>query len=198
MYKEIVGKVKFIIKKMSEFAKYSKYFSGLRITRLPFNDPLPNINNEAIINSISAGNIYNIRTHPELKIKKIKNFSENEFYFSKIEKPELILTGDAQINIKDKNKTSFFIEGPYELLELLYNILPNWKNNPWDEIKENILLPDNIINFNMKKANILNEVQNIRSEILELQKQIDQIVYKLYDVDEREIKIVESEINMKK
>ena len=50
----------------------------------------------------------------------------------------------------------------------------------------------------MKKANILNEVQNIRSEILELQKQIDQIIYKLYNLDEREIKIVESEINMKK
>ena len=50
----------------------------------------------------------------------------------------------------------------------------------------------------MKRANILNEVQNIRSEILELQKQIDKIVYKLYNLDEREIKIVESEINMKK
>ena len=198
MYKEILDKVKFIIKKMSEFAKYSRYFSGLRITRLSFNDPLPNINNEAIIKNISAENIYNIRTHPELKIKKIMNFNEDEFYFSKIEKPELILTGDAQFKIKDKNKTSFFIEGPYELLKLLYDILSNWKNKPWSEIKENILLPDNIKCFNMQKAKTLNEVQNIRSEISDLQKQIDQIVYKLYDLDEREIKIVESEINMKK
>jgi len=198
MYNKIVNKVKSIKKKMTELAEYSKYFSGLRITRLPVNDQLPNINNEVIIKNISPENIYNIRTHPEVKIKKIMNFNENEFYFSKIEKPELILTGDAQIKIKDKNNTSFFIEGPYELLKLLYDILPSWKNKPWDEIKENILLPDNIISFNMKKANILNEVQNIKSEILELQKQIDQNIFKLYNLDEREIKIVESEINMKK
>jgi hypothetical protein len=153
---------------------------------------LPEINSEVIIKNISSENLYIIRTHP-----KIKNFNENEFYFSKIGKPELILTGGAQIKIKDKNKTSFFIEGLYELLKLLYDILPNWKNKPWDEIKENILLPDNIISFNIKKTNILNEVQNIRSEISELQQQIDQIVYKLYGLNEREIKIIESEINMK-
>ncbi|GAH97634.1 unnamed protein product, partial [marine sediment metagenome] len=70
------------------------------------------------------------RTHPKIKIEKIKTFNENEFYFCKIEKPELILTGDARLKIKDKNKTSLFIEGPYELLKLLYDILPNWKNKP--------------------------------------------------------------------
>lgn len=198
MCKEILDKVKFIIKKMSEFAKYSRYFSGLRITRIPFSDPLPNINNEAIIKSISPENIYNIRIHPELKVKKPKNFNENEFYLSKIEKPELILIGDAQIKIKDKNKTSLFIEGSYELLKLLYDILPNWKNKPWDEIKENILLPDNIVSFNMKKANILNEVRNIKSEISDLQKQINQIVYELYELNGREIGIVENEMNVKK
>lgn len=195
---EIVDKVKSIRKKMAELAEYSKYFSGLRITRLPLNDQLPNINNEVIIKNISSENIYSIRTHPKIKIEKIKNFNENEFYFSKIEKPELILTGDAQIKIKDKNKTSLYIEGPYELLKLLYDILANWKNKAWSEIEENILLPDNIISFNMKKANILNEVQNKRSEISELQQQIDKIVYKLYGLNEREIKIIESEINMKK
>jgi len=195
---KIVDKVKSIIEKIVKLAKYSKYFSGPRLTRLKFNESLPKTDNEVIIKNISSENIYNIRTNPKIKIEKIKNFNENEFYFSKIEKPGLILTGDAQLKIKNKNKTSLLIEGPYELLKLLYDILPNWKNKPWDEIKENILLPDNTISFNTKKANILNEVQNIRSGILELQQQINQVVYKLYGLNEREIKIIESEINMKK
>ena len=195
---KIVDKVKSIIEKIVKLAKYSKYFSGPRLTRLKFNESLPKTDNEVIIKNISSENIYNIRTNPKIKIEKIKNFNENEFYFSKIEKPGLILTGDAQLEIKNKNKTSLLIEGPYELLKLLYDILPNWKNKPWDEIKENILLPDNIISFNTKKANILNEVQNIRSGILELQQQINQVAYKLYGLNEREIKIIESEINMKK
>jgi len=195
---KIVDKVKSIIEKIVKLAKYSKYFSGPRLTRLKFNESLPKTDNEVIIKNISSENIYNIRTNPKIKIEKIRNFNENEFYFSKIEKPELILTGNAQIKIKDKNKTSFFIEGPYELLKLLYDILPSWKNKPWDEIKENILLPDNIISFNMKKTNILNKVQSIRSEISELQQQITQVVYKLYGLNEREIKIIESEINIKK
>ena len=195
---KIVDKVKSTIEKMVKLSKYSKYFSGPRLTRLKFNESLPKTDNEVIIKNISSENIYNIRTNPKIKIEKIKNFNENEFYFSKIEKPGLILTGDAQLKIKNKNKTSLLIEGPYELLKLLYDILPNWKNKPWDEIKENILLPDNIISFNTKKANILNEVQNIRSGILELQQQINQVVYKRYGLNEREIKIIESEINMKK
>lgn len=190
--------MKSIIEKIVKLAKYSKYFSGPRLTRLKFNESLPKTDNEVIIKNISSENIYNIRTNPKIKIEKIKNFNENEFYFTKIEKPELILTGDAQIKIKDKNKISFFIEGPYELLKLLYDILPSWKNKPWFEIKENILLPDNIISFNMKKTNILNKVQSIRSEISELQQQINQVVYKLYGLNEREIKIIETEINIKK
>lgn len=197
-HNEIVNKVKLVREKMAKLAKYSKYFSGLRLTKLKSNESLPKTNNEVIIKNISSENIYNTRIHPKIKIEKIKNFNENEFYFSKIEKPEINLTGNAQLKIKDKNKTSLFIEGPYELLKLFYDILPNWKNKPWSEIKENILLPDNIISFNTQKAKILNETQNIRSEISDLQKQINQIVYKLYDLDEREIKIVESEINIKK
>jgi len=191
MHDEIVDKVKSITKKMAELAKYSKYFSGVRLTRLPFDASLPEVNNEAIIKSVPPENLYNIRTHPEIKIERPKDFEKEKFYLSKVEKPQPILTGEARLRLKSKGEIPIFIEGPYELLKLLFDILPNWKNKPWSEIKENLLLPDNVISFNTQKNKVLDEVQNIRSEILELQKQIDQIIYKLYELKDSEINIVE-------
>lgn len=83
------------------------------------------------------------------------------------------------------------ITGPYDLLNLLVDILTNWKGKPWSEIIGNILLPETMANFNIQKTKIVNEVRNIRAEVLQLQQQVDQIVYKLYGLTKEEIKIVE-------
>ncbi len=183
MHDEIVDKVKSIREKIADLAKCSRYFTGVRLTKLEFSAPLPDFDIEAIIKGILSENLFNIRTHPELNIRKPKDIKDNEIYLSKINEPENILTGNAQIELIDKDKMSIFIEGPYELLKLIFYILPNWKGKPWDEIKENLLLPKNIQNFIIQKDKILDEVKNIRKEILELQKQIDQTVYILYGHD---------------
>ncbi len=193
MHNVTVNKVKSIREKVAELAKYSKYFSGHRLTRLQFDAPLPEVNTEAIIKSIPPENLYNLRTHPEIKIEKPKNFEGDKFSPTKVEKPELILTGNAQLRLKGKNET-VFIEGPYELLRLFFNVLSKWKGKLWSEIKENLLLPDNIVSFNTQKSKISNEVQDIRTEILQLQQEIDQIVYKLYGLTKEEIKIIEETV----
>jgi len=182
---------------MAELAKYSKYFSGPRLTKLEFDAPLPEVNDGAIIKSIAPENQYSMRTHPEIKIEKPKGFEDEKFYLSKVNKPELTLTGNVQLELKGKNRTSVFIEGPRDLLKLLADILSlsNWKNKSWSEIKENLLLPDSIVSFNAQKARILNEVRDVRTKILQLQKEIDQIVYKLYGLTEEEIKVVEEKEN---
>jgi hypothetical protein len=192
IHDEIGDKVKFIMENMSELAKYSKYFSGLRLTKLEFDTPLPEVNDEVIIKSIAGA--YSLRTHPEIKIKKPKDFEDEKFYLSKVDKPELTLTGNVQVNLKGKNGTSVFIEGPRDLLTLLADILSlsNWKNKSWSEIKEKPLLPDNIVSFNAQKTRVLNEVRDERAKILQLQTEIDQLVYKLYGLSENEIEIVNS------
>jgi len=186
IHDEIVNKVKSIRERMAELAKYSKYFSGPRLTRLPSDIPLPEINNEAIIKSISPENLYSVRTHPELKIERSKDFDQEKFYLSKVEKQQLTLTGEAHLKVKSKDGISIFIKGPYDLLKLLFDILSVWIGKPWNEIKENILLPDKIQSFTAQRGQILNDVQNIRTNIIELQKEIDQIVYKLYGLNEAE------------
>jgi len=190
-HNEIVDKVKSIREKMAKLAEYSKYFAGPRLTRLKSDEPLPKVNDEAIIKSLASENVRNLRTHPEVKIEKPEGLEEDKFYLSKVEKPELILTGNAQLKLKGKDKTSVFIEGPYELLKLLFDILPNWRGKPWSEIKENPLLPDIVASFNAQKSKILNEVRDVRTKVLELQEEIDQIVYKLYGLTSEEIKIIE-------
>lgn len=122
---EIVEKVKSIREKMTELAGYSKYFHGPRLTRLPFDALLPEVNDEAIIKSIASENLYNLRTHPEIKIEKPEGFEEQKFYLSKVEKPELILTGNAQLKLTGKDRTSLSMTGSYELLNLLACILSN-------------------------------------------------------------------------
>lgn len=194
LHNEIVDKVKSIREKMAKLARYSKYFSGPRLTRLKFDEPLPKVNDEAIIKSLASENVRNLRTHPEVKIGKSEGFEEDKFYLNKVEKPELILTGNAQLKLKGKDKTSVFIEGPYELLKLLFDILPNWGGKPWSEIKENLLLPDIIASFNAQKSKILNEVRDVRTKVLQLQKEIDQIVYKLYGLTSGEIKLIEKTV----
>jgi len=195
-HNEMANKVKSVWEKMAELAKYSKYFSGFRLTKLEFDAPLPEVNDVAIIKSIAPENQYSIRTHPEIKIEKPKSFEDDKFYLSKVGKPELALTGNAQLNLKGKNGTSVFIEGPRDLLTLVADILSlsNWKNKSWSEIKEKLLLPDSIVSFNAQKTRVLNEVRDERAEILQLQMEIDQIVYKLYGLSEKEIKIVEGGI----
>ena len=189
-HNEIVDKAKTIREKIAELAEYSKYFTGLRLTKLEFDAPLPEVNTETIIKSIASENLYNLRTHPQIKIEKPKGFEEDKFYLSKVGNPELILTGNAQLKLAGKDRTWLFIAGPYDNLKLIADILTNWKGKPWSEIKEKLLLPDNVVSFNAQKNKVLNDVRDVRTKILLLQKEIDQIVYKIYGLTKEEIDIV--------
>jgi len=191
IHDEIVDKVKSIRENIAKLAQYSKYFYEPRLTKLEFEANLPNVNNEAIIRSISSENLYNLRTHPKIKIEKPEKFEEEKFYLSRVDKIELTLTSNFQLSIKGKNGTSVFIEGPEDLLNLFVVISSNWEDKSWKEIKENLLLPDNVISFNALKTKILSEVKDIRTKILKFQKEIDQIVNKLYGLVADEIRITE-------
>ena len=76
------------------------------------------------------------------------------------------------------------------MLDLIVAILTDKKGKSWKEIKE-ILIPESMTIFNKYKAEIINNVQNIRSTISQLQNEINQIVYCLYGLSKSEIKIIE-------
>lgn len=192
MHNEIVSKVKAIRSKVSEIARYSKYFSDSRLTKLDFHAALPEVNDEEIIKAQNSENIYSIRTHPEIKIEKTAGFEDEKFYLSKVDRPETTLSNKAQIKLIGKDRSVLFIIGSSELLNLLTKLLDTFLNKPWNEIKENLLLPESVDSFKAQKAGILNKVQDIRGGISSLQEEIDEVVYELYGLTEEEKKIVKN------
>ena len=127
MHDKIVENVKLIRKNMAKLAKYSKFFKE-RLTKLDFDAPLPEVNNEEIIKSLPSEKIYSLRTHPDIKIIKPKEFNESSFYISRIiMSNQPTLTGTFSIELKGKNKKSVFIEGASDLLDLIADVLTNKK-----------------------------------------------------------------------
>lgn len=190
MHDKIVEKVKLIRENMAKLAEYSKFFKDVRLTKLDFNAPLPDINDGRIIKSLPLEKVYSIRIHPDVRVRKPEKFEEEKFYLSKIGKIERSITNDFQLQLKGKKGETLFIENSKELLELVAKILGNQQGRTWSEIKE-VLIPENIEIFNKQKIKILDEVQKIRDVILQLQYEIDQIVYRLYKLDASEIQILE-------
>ena len=187
---KIVENVKLIRENMTKLAKYSKFFKE-RLTKLDFDAPLPDMNTEEIIKSLPPEKIYSLRTHPDIKIIKPGDFNENGFYISKIIiSKQPTLNGNFSLELKGKNKKSVFIEGDFDLLDLIADVLTNKKGKSWKEIKET-LIPESMTIFNKHKTKIINNVQNIRSTISQLQNEINQIVYRLYGLSNSEIKIIE-------
>jgi len=76
------------------------------------------------------------------------------------------------------------------LLDLIADVLTDKKRVSWKEIKD-ILIPESIAIFNKHKTEIINNVQNIRNTISQLQNKINQIVYCLYGLNKSETRIIE-------
>ena len=178
-YRAIVKKVRAIRRKLAKISQYSKYFTGTNITTLEFDDPLPELDERAIMEDLSDGKVYSIRTHPRIKISKLGKFEDSGFRLQKIKQVAETLKG-PELKLVAKDKSELILTGPRDLLELLARLLQSWEGKRWDDIKENLLLPESVPSFNEQKEEILLIVSNLRKEIAVLQKEIDEIVYRLY------------------
>jgi len=191
IHDELVQKVDEIIEAKKELAKFNKYFPK-RLTRLADNEPLPEIDLKKFLDELLDSEKLSLRLHPQLKIipeqDLLKSFSENEFYLARIkeEKNKLILFA--------KNKISLAISGESSLIKLISELLTDYIGKPFPEIKNSILLPENISTFNNNLEKTLHEIKNLHNEIKNTQKEIDNIVYDLYDSKPKEKQIIEKTI----
>ena len=194
MHDKIVGKIKEIRENMAVLSKYSKYFKGTRLTKVEFDAPLPEVNEEAIIRELPSEKLYSLRTHPDIKVEKPKEVKDTSFYLSKIGKSALILSGDTELKLKAKDGSTLRLTGSYELIKLIAELLKDWKGESWAKIKEALLIPESTDGYESHKAAILKKVENLRSQVTQIQCEIDRMVYKLYGLSGEEIKIVEGKI----
>lgn len=190
-HNKLVQKVDEIIKAKKELAKFNKYFLK-RLTRLADNKLLPEIILKKFIDELPEKEKLSLRLHQQIKITPeqdlFKSFNENDFYIArtKEEEDKIILFG--------KNKTSLIIAGESLLIKLVSELLSDYIGKSFTETKNSILLPEDISTFNKKLENALNEIKSLRDRIRNVQKEIDDIVYNLYDITNKEIQIIEKEV----
>jgi hypothetical protein len=183
LHDAIVEEVETIRKKMKELSQYSQYFTDSRLTRLGFDEPLPALDQRAVIDALPDKQIYSIRTHPSIKIIKPTTFEDSGFRLQKVSGVADTLEG-PELKLVAKDKAELILSGPRDLLELLARLLRGWKGKGWDEIRENLLLPESAKTFAKRQEKLLSAVDTLRDEIASVQTKIDEVVYRLYEIDE--------------
>ena len=179
LHDEIVEKVKTIREKMAELAGYSKYFKGIRLTRLKPEDPLPDMNPEAIVQSLTPEKRFSLRTHPEIRVNHSLDFQEANFILSRVEKVSLTLEG-AELKLHSKGRKVLLVSGEQKLLTIIARILEEHQGKSWASIKEMPFVPQNTEEFEAKKRQIFDTASKIRIQIQDLQKSVDMMVSELY------------------
>ena len=179
----IVEKVKAIREKLAELAKYSRYFDGPRLPRLKFDEPLPPLKVEALLQELPEDKLHSLRTHPDIEIIKPKGFRGDEFRLQRVGKVKRTLEG-PQLTLKGKDGQILTLAGPESLLELVAELLKARKGQSWEQIEEELLLPETISLLRDREDALLSRVEEIRREILCLQEEIDKIVCELYGLEE--------------
>jgi len=175
----IVEKVKAIREKLAELAKYSKYFDGPRLPRLKFDDPLPPLKVEALLQELPEDKLHSLRTHPDIEIIKPKGFRGDEFRLQRVGKVQRTLEG-PQLALKSKDGQVLTLAGPEPLLEVVVESLKMRKGQSWEQIKRKLLLPETADLLHKRRERLIAQVEGLRREILSLQKEINEIVGKLY------------------
>ena len=183
LHDAIVEKVKSIREKTAELAGYSKYFKGIRLTRLKPEDSLPDINPEAIAQSLLPEKRFSLRTHPQIRINHSLDFEEANFILRRVGKVALTLEG-AELKLYSKGQKILFINGEERLLTIIAQILEEHRGKSWTSIKEMPFIPQNSEEFEAKKQQVLDTASKVRTQIQGLQKSIDTMVLRLYGVPE--------------
>ncbi|MFX0195859.1 MAG: N-6 DNA methylase [Candidatus Hodarchaeota archaeon] len=188
LHGQITEKVKAIRKKIAELATYSKYFREVKLTQLKPQDALPGMNSESIIQALMPEKRFSLRTHPDIKINYGHHFEDVKFILSKTGNVELTLEG-SELKLIGKDRKVVFLKGAEQLLGIISSILENHKNDSWTSIKELPIIPENVEDYEDKKAEIIENVVTLRTQIQTLQTSIDEMVLQLYGIPKDFVKM---------
>ncbi|MDO9575920.1 MAG: TaqI-like C-terminal specificity domain-containing protein, partial [bacterium] len=194
VHSSLVKKVDGIIKLKKELAEYNKFYSGVRLTRIENLEDVPEPDEYLLTKNLGDEDKRNIRTHPKVTYEP-KN--PDDFHLSavgSIEPAPLFAKkldeSLLSILLKGKNKKSMRIIAPKEIIEYLCRILSGYKGKSWNEIKE-IPIAKDLHTFISKRKEVSSRVKSLLTEIQKIQTEIDEIVYNLYGITEKERRIIE-------
>ncbi len=183
IHDRLVELVNNIIEAKKNLASYDRLFSKARLTRLHDSDRLPEISDEEIVKAFESSSLRIIRTHPQVRYQP-KN--PEHFFVKSIKEAED--TQSVVITSKDKQKIT--LTAPKAVLAYLQRILPNYIGREWGQIINQVFIPTQPDLFDKRREEIVSEVTNLRQKIKVLQKEIDSIVFDLYDLSQQEREII--------
>ena len=194
IHNNLVEKTDRIIKLKKELARYNKFYSGTRLTRIENLEDVPEPDEYLLTKNLPDEDKRNIRTHSKVTyeprkpfdfcLSGIGNIEAASLFAKKLDEPLL------SVLLKGKNKKSLRIIAPKEIIEYLGKVLSGYKGKSWDEIKE-IPIAKDLRTFISKKKEVSSKVTSFLTEIQKIQTEIDEIVYDLYGITKKERKIIE-------
>ena len=181
LYDGIVANAEAIFTKMEKLATYSEYFSAMKLTRIVFEDILPDIIPSSVVQSMPPEQRFSLRTHPDINISHDNDIDISRFTLRKVGTVSLTLEG-PQVRLDGKNNNTIFVTGQIDILEVVDNVLENCRGYSWMSIREMPLIPEKAEDFYRQKQSIIEEVSSIRYEIQQHQEVIDNLVCELYGI----------------
>lgn len=179
----IVEKVNKIRETKEELEEYSRYFSKDTLQDIEQNNSFSQIEDrEKLISNMEADKVYSIRTHSDISIRNSNEKSlDSGLYISEIGNIKSVMES-YQLEIIMKDNESVFLKGPKNLLVLLKQLASEQNYEKWVSLKENLLIPKTANKVEKLENNILAQVSDLRSEILDLQQDIDEAIEQLYEI----------------
>jgi len=184
LHDAVVGKVNAVRQMLFELVGYERYFQGTRLIRLKRDDPLPDLNLEAIVQSLSPEDRFSLRTHPRVKARYAPDLPEAQFIVTRTGEICFTLEG-TELKLYAKGKRAIFIRGEEKLLEMIADIVKSHEGEPWASLKEMPIIPATVEGCDVNKRRILEAVSRLRAEIQSLQDSIDAAVLRLYGMSGR-------------
>lgn len=196
IHDDIVENVDSIISAKKELTEYNKFFKGVRLTKLDGPENIPEPDAYAITRSLLSGEQRILRTHPDIKIepKELKEFYLTTIGKTEVSAPLFKKPGKEQLyflELNGKNREKASIIAVLPIINYLKEILGNYAGKSMDEIKEMLIAKDLEV-YEDKRKEIIKKVTSLLTKIKNIQKQIDDIVYELYGITDKERKIIEA------
>lgn len=186
---KMVELVKEMIETKKELSQYSPYYEGLRLTRLEGPEDLKELSPEPLLvcKDLPQNLRRLLKNHPRLStVEKVPA----NFILTSPGKTDKDIVEGFILTLRGKGKKQVILKGEKEFLKYLQGVLADRKGAKWEEIK-NLHVPFDTSALKERIKKIAKEAKRLLRKIASLQQKIDQLVYKLYELTDDEIAIVE-------
>ena len=189
MHDRMIELVKDMIETKKKLAQYSPYYESLRLTKLEGQEELKERKpSPLLICKALPQNQRRLLKHHE-KLETVEKVTDN-FILTSPGKIDKDIVEGYILTLRGKGKKQAILKGDREFLKYLQTVLSNMKRASWEEIK-NLPVPLDTSVLRERTKEIEKEAKRLLSKVESLQKKIDKLVYKLYELTPDEIEIVE-------